>query len=254
MNIGLQREVKTTTWIFPMAGKGSRTSQLGEFKPFIEICGKKMLRWLLLSIKKNISKTDDLVFITTEYFYEKYAIQRELCQLVQALNISNSVDIVTVKRTPPGPAASVYAAKENFSHENQVIVINCDQYIDFDIPQLEGRKSGFLPIYSNFGEKSSYVEIQQGKIVRIVEKENISNLASAGVYGLGSGKALIAALDNQIKHDIMYKNEYYVGPALNFLIEDNYALYPVEVRAKFDLGNIQGIKNFENLVRNITLA
>ena len=249
--MGVYEKTKSTTWIFPMAGRGSRTNELGEFKPFIEICGRKILSWLLFSIKKNIAQSDNLVFITTKYFYKKYNVQRELCQLTQNLNINNSLDIIIVEDTPPGPAASVYAAKEKFSHKNQVIIVNCDQYIDFDIPNLEDEKSGFLPIYSNFGEKSSYVKIQQGKIVQIVEKENVSNLASTGVYALESGEALIAALENQVEHNIMYRNEYYVGPALNYLIDQGYALFPVDVKAKYDLGNISGINKFEYFVKAI---
>jgi GTP:adenosylcobinamide-phosphate guanylyltransferase len=41
-------------WVIPLAGKGQRTKELGEFKPFIEINGHKMIEWFISSIKKLI--------------------------------------------------------------------------------------------------------------------------------------------------------------------------------------------------------
>ena len=82
-------------------------------------------------------------------------------------------------------------------------------------------------------------------MTKIVEKNNISNLASAGVYGVSEGKALIRAIEKQFKERSMYNGEFYVGEALNYLIKEGYRLYPASVRVKYDLGNIEGIELFK---------
>ena len=43
-------------WILPMAGKGTRTESLGEFKPFIKVNNKKIIEWFLIGIKKKNKK------------------------------------------------------------------------------------------------------------------------------------------------------------------------------------------------------
>lgn len=58
-----------------MAGKGLRTKALGEFKPFIKIAGRKILCWLISSIRHHISPSDIFVFTTTDYFAKKYKVE-----------------------------------------------------------------------------------------------------------------------------------------------------------------------------------
>lgn len=235
-------------WIFPMAGRGTRTQQFGSFKPFIEIGGRKMLAWLFVSIRSKIRPEDILVFITTEQYAFEFDVETGIEKILSPYGLGRQVHLVTCPTVPPGPSASVYTARAHYDLDGPVVVVNCDQYIDFEMPEYTSPRQGFLPIYANFGSKSSYVEIRDGRIIRIVEKENISNLASAGVYGLDSGKSLIYAIEKQFNQKQMINDEYYVGPALNNLIEEGYDLVPTAVRAKYDLGNVRGIDCFRRTV------
>ncbi len=235
-------------WIFPMAGYGVRTQTLGQFKPFIQIRGRRMVEWLLRSLRGKIAAGDKTVFITTEHYASKFEVESNLEKIMARNGLDCDVHLVTCPTTPPGPAASVYTARAYYDRETPVIVVNCDQYIDFDMFNYTSVKQGFLPVYANFGNTSSYVDIRDGRITRIVEKQNISNLASAGVYSLASGKALICAIEKQFEKKDMTNGEYYVGPAMNTLIADGYELYPVAVRSKYDLGNVQGIEYFQETV------
>lgn len=234
-------------WIFPMCGRGTRTSELGDFKPFIEIKGKKILEWLMVSIKRNIESEDVLFFITRTCFSENYKVEIEIKKILNGLSISNEFKIILTDSLPPGPAASVYLAK-NYIDESPAIVVNTDQYIDFDMRPNIKEGVGFLPIYAEFTSKSSYVSLDdEGVINLIIEKENISNLASAGVYCVGNGNDLMKAIEIAFEKKQMRNGEYYVGPALNNLIKMGYKFYPSAVRSKYDLGNIKGIVLFEGL-------
>jgi len=238
-------------WIFPMAGRGSRTKQRGEFKPFIEINGRKMLAWLLRSISAKIADSDKLVFVTTTEYADRFDVQRSISLILQDEELSSHFVLITCEETPPGPSATVYQARERLYTDEPVIVINCDQYIDFDMGDLSQSESGFLPVYAEFTQKSSYVEIINGVITRIVEKQNISNLASAGVYAVSSGKALTEAIEKQFQDNQQTNGEFYVGVGLNNLIRNGFRFYPTSVRAKYDLGSLRGIDIFEQMCRRL---
>ncbi len=231
-----------------MAGLGTRTIELGQFKPFIEIEGRKMLGWLFRSIAGKIKPQDKMVFITTDEYASDFSVLDGIETIFKDELLSNYFDLVTCPETPQGPSGSVYKAKDRIDIDEPVISVNCDQFIDFDMFEYNSDKQGFLPIYSNFGNKSSYVEIQNGLITKVVEKQNISNLASAGVYSVSSGKALVWALEKQFESKQLTNNEYYIGPALNNLIEQGYRLYPTVVHAKYDLGNGSGIEQFKQVM------
>jgi len=241
-------------WIFPMAGRGSRTKELGEFKPFIEIDGVKMLGWLLRSIAGRIKEADRLIFITTSEYSEQFDVHSSLEDILRDEGITNSFELITTNGVPQGPSATVYHAASHLHGDEPAIVVNCDQYIDFDMPEDMAQGSGFLPVYAQFGQKSSYVEIVDGVITRIVEKRNISNLASAGVYAVSDGRALVRAIEKQFEKKQLTNNEFYIGPALNNLIHEGYRFYPTAIRAKYDLGNVYGISLFESFAENMSGA
>jgi NDP-sugar pyrophosphorylase family protein len=232
-----------------MAGKGTRTKELGEFKPFIKIKSKLMIEWLLSSIKDKISDSDSLIFITTKYYADKYDVSNKLSNILQLENIPASFKLILCGETPLGPSATVYKAKKDILKSNDsTIVVNADQYIDFDMFDSLENRTGFLPVYAEFTQKSSYVEVQKGRITKIVEKRNISNLASAGVYCVSNGEDLIRAIEIQFEKKDMLNGEYYVGPALNNLIAEGYTFFPVPVYTKYDLGTISGISKFKKIL------
>jgi NDP-sugar pyrophosphorylase family protein len=238
-------------WIFPMAGRGSRTRQWGEFKPFIEIHGRKMLAWLFKSIGAKMADSDTLVFVTTTENADRFDVRRTISLMLQDEKLDNHFVLTTCEEIPPGPSATVYKAREQFHTDRPVIVVNCDQYVDFDMGDVSQSESGFLPVYAEFTGKSSYVEIDDGVITKVVEKQNISNLASAGVYAVSSGKALIEAIEKQFGENQRTNGEFYVGVALNNLIRNGFRLYPTAVRAKYDLGDGKGIELFEQMCQRL---
>ena len=69
-----------------MAGKGGRTKSLGEFKPFIEIKGHKILSWFISSIKNLVKPEDLFVLITTEYFFNSSTSQKKLVSYLNTMD------------------------------------------------------------------------------------------------------------------------------------------------------------------------
>lgn len=239
-----------------MAGRGTRTSDLGLFKPFIPVNGGSILEWLLLSLSVHVTESSRFVFVTTQDFEREFQVEETIGRSLARCGIQAPFEVVLAPDVPQGPAKSVAFAVEALRGVlGMVTVVNVDQYVHFEIPAGVGMSpddgdSGFMPLYAEFTSKASYAQIEAGRITRVVEKENISNLASAGVYGLSSVTLLDHMLQTHFASGETVKGEYYVGPAYNHLIRDGVPVYPAGTLAKFDLGNLSGIDGFRHRLRH----
>lgn len=228
-----------------MAGKGTRTQELGEFKPFIEIKGHKIFSWFLCSVKHLVKPGDSFQLITTKYFADKYNFDTEVMKIFQYHGINNPVSITTCEESQQGSSATVLLVKGKIDLNEPAMVIFPDQFIDFVLPEITPN-SAYMGVYVQLGNKSGFVNIVDGLITNFVEKQNISNLASSGVYIASTGKDLIEALEKQVKEGTTLNGEFYVGPAFNYLIDKGIKTYPVPVIAKYDLGNTKDVEYFSN--------
>jgi 6-phosphofructokinase/glycosyltransferase involved in cell wall biosynthesis len=235
---------KKTTWIVPICGKGTRTKKMGEFKPFININNKKIIEWFLISLKNNITFNDTFIFITTNYYEKKYKVKKFLNNIFK-YNLFCEFKLILTEEIPEGPAKSVYLAKSHIIDKNNIIVINPDQFINFEIPK---KFVNFITIYFDNLPSKSYCEINDNKIINIVEKKQISNNASSGVYGFKNGNDLINSLEILFKSkENMVNNEYYISGCINILLKNKELFYPIKTISKFDLGTLKNINMFKNI-------
>lgn len=232
-----------------MAGKGIRTQNLGEFKPFIKIGRKKMFSWFIASIKHSIKPKDTFLLITLHKNFIKHKFELITKKIFSYHNLDNKIEYFSVLTTPRGTSETILSAKKLIKKNERVMVIYPDQYTDFEMPHLVD-KCAYLGVYVQFGNKSGFVNIQEGRVIRFVEKTNISNIASSGFYLFPSGNDLIYGINKQIDSGKSLNGEYYLGPIFNYLIQKKIKVYPVEIKSKYDLGNPKDIayflKNFVN--------
>ena len=96
-------------WIFPVAGRGTRTADLGDYKPLIEIMEKySILKLCLMGIKSLILPNDMLVFITSEAKEKKHDVTYNINKIIDELNIKAKIETVVIEYTPPGQALTIY--------------------------------------------------------------------------------------------------------------------------------------------------
>ena len=244
----------TTLWVFPMAGRGTRTQSMGDFKPFVEVGGKRIIQWFLCSMKDNFSEGDTLCFITRKQYYSAFNFEREIRSILTCENITNpfSCECAEDSDCDLGQAMTVYHAKKAIVCSETVVVANCDQYISFSPPLPIGENLSFMTVNADFGSSKSYVKINGGRIVEIREKENISNIASTGIYGIRHGDHFIWALEKMFSDNLTVNGEFYVAPSLNYLIKDkNYIIRPVGTSLRLDLGTVGGIDYFQKIMHEL---
>ena len=227
------------TWIFPIAGNGMRTKALGEYKPFIEVKGKKIIEWFLQSIKGKIKPGDAVYFVTTENFEKLYNVTKTLKKII-------GCEVIISKDTPVGPAKTISLALDKTPDESEVIICNSDQYISFD-----EKYCGDIGLVCNVdvGNSKSYFAVENGRVTDVKEKENISCIASAGVYMFKQAKLAKQNLAKLYESNMKTNGEYYIAPSINFSLDKEISLIPAKL--KLDMGTVDNIKYFETHLENL---
>lgn len=106
-----------------------------------------------------------------------------------------------------GQAVTVLAAKEFIDNEDPVIVVNCNQFIEWnateflekcnEIPGLDGAILTFKNVHPRF----SYVNVDEKSwVTQMEEKKTISEHASAGLFYMKHGKDLVQHLKIAVKN------------------------------------------------------
>jgi dTDP-glucose pyrophosphorylase len=234
----------------PMAGNGVRTRDLGKFKPFIFINNKSIIEWFLISILDKVNKDDEFVFITTQAFNDEFVVKDTVSKLFKKYKLLNNINFRIANHTPQGPAKSIELGIEYIKDKTlPIIIINVDQFILFNLPNIYEEKC-YLVSNIDIGSSKSYIEVDKKQIVKIIEKVNNSNIASAGVYIFPNLYLLNDALNYLFTNNIKYEDEFYIANAMNFLIgKVEFELIPVI--AKFDLGTVDSINYFRHVVKLI---
>lgn len=207
--------------LIPMAGRGERFSSVGFDvpKPLIEINGKPMIEWALRSL--DVSFQDhNFIFVTRKYTNDQFnqKLDSVLCSIIPH-NKTIKIDYVT-----EGPACTCLIVKNLINNDTPLIVSNCDQIMrwngDYFVNScLASPYDGIVVTYDENTPKNSYAKLSnRGDVVRIEEKNVISNVSLNGIHFWKMGSDFVSSAESMIAQNERYNNEFYVGPTYNQLI------------------------------------
>jgi NDP-sugar pyrophosphorylase family protein len=238
-------------WIFPIAGKGTRTKEHGKYKPFIDIQGKMMIERCLDNLRSKFSLDDEFYFVTTEEFKKEFDVTR----ILRLILFEYKVKVIVVPETPPGQAFSVKYAVDKIENNNTCIIVNCDQLTLFDLPASINKCDVLMPLYFTNHGKSCYVEINNtGLITLIVEKELVSNYASSGTFIFGSKNLLENCIDWGIDGLKPFVKELYLGPCINYVNVSHIGMViPITTYMKIDLGTDEQIEKYLTYLKTLRI-
>jgi NDP-sugar pyrophosphorylase family protein len=213
--------IKPLQLLIPAAGKGSRFADAGFDlpKPLIPIWEIPMLIWVISNFPLS---TGDQIRVLCQ---KNHNIPGALSEYRKRL--PNKIDFIEIDYWTEGPAHSLELLLEGIHDSSPVVCANSDQYIFAGLPEYvdavrRGRSKGQILTMEATSNSWSYIGRDlNGKVNRVVEKEEISNEATVGVYGWDSAATLRAALAWQRDKGLRVNNEYYVAPSYQYLIENN---------------------------------
>jgi dTDP-glucose pyrophosphorylase len=200
-----------------MAGHGSRFSKAGyaEPKPLISVLGRPMIELVI----DNLRPTRDhlFIFICQAEHLRSYPL-RSLLETK-----APGCKIIEVRKVTDGAACTVLLAKKYINNTDQLMIANCDQYIEVDINQylnsLSPEMNGLIMTMKENSKKWSYIELSsQNEITRVVEKEVVSDEATVGIYNYQHGADFVSAAESMIGQNLRINNEFYIAPAYNEMI------------------------------------
>jgi HAD superfamily hydrolase (TIGR01509 family) len=227
--------------VVPMAGAGSRFEKVGYTfpKPLIDVEGKPMIQVVVESM--NIEA--NFIYIVQKSHREKY-------NLDTLLNlITPNCKIVEVDGITEGAACTVLLAKEYINNENQLILTNSDQFIEWDSTDFmyqmneKGYDGGIMCFEATHPKWSFAKTDENGIITEVAEKNPISNQATAGIYYWKHGSDFIKYAEQMIEKNVRVNNEFYVCPVYNEAIQDSKVVYNYQIPSE----NMWGLGTPEDL-------
>ena len=229
-----------------MAGAGKRFQEAGykEPKPLIDVCGKPMIKRVIDSLSG-----DELGI---NYIF---VVQEEHLQMGLEKYLDNKGTIVSINKMTEGAACTTLLASEHINNESELIIANCDQYIDWIFQDFVAscmEFDGCLATFNSTNPHHSYAKLKKGIVTEVAEKIVISDKASAGIYYFKSGASYVSAANRMIEKNIRTNNEFYICPVYNELISDKKIIsnFEINVNNKHMLGTPEELKIFLDKVIN----
>ena len=206
--------------IIPMAGLGERFTSEGytEPKPLIKINGLTMIELVLKSLMIN----GRFIFVV------RPELDINLVHSVIKKTVREYEFVITEELTE-GPACSVLLCENKLNKEDELIVANCDQIMDWNSSSFlnTARKNdGTVVTYYSQTPKNSYARLNKfNKVTEIKEKEVISNISLNGIHYWRKAKFFLESAHKMIDaNDRAPNGEFYVGPTYNYMISEGFSV------------------------------
>lgn len=218
--------------VVPMAGAGSRFARAGftDPKPLIPVGDQTMIQLVISNLTP--SRPHRFVFIVQRQHDIDYGLTSRLSEWAPGC------EIVRLDGVTDGAARSVLAAEDLIDNDYPLMIANSDQFVNIDIDdylaELDAdlNADGLIMTMEDRDPKWSYVGFDgEGKVVRVVEKEVISDHATVGIYNFRRGSDFVTAAKEMIAAEEKSNNEYYVAPTYNQLLRDGHSIIVCNVGA-----------------------
>lgn len=244
-----------------MAGRGSRFSdaahknpEYSKPKPLINIQGKPMIVWAVESLP--FIKPRDLIFIILQEHQDSFHLKDELIRF-----FSPQIKVILIPHPTRGAAATALAAKPFLDPDEEIIIADSDQYLDSaNLYQAILNKTfdtnGIIPVDRPIDTqiKHSYTLADSHNLaLKVAEKD--PQLASQGAYSnigayyFSKAKIFIDAIEAMIKAGAVSgppsRQEFFVAPVYQYLIEHRQKVYVAPSPNAWRLGTPEDLEYFE---------
>ncbi len=205
--------------IITMAGLGSRFRKAGYDCPkyMIEAKGKTLFEWSMDSLLDYNPHVSKYVFVVRAEDGSGDFI-RSKCA---AYGI-DQVELVEIDYLTDGQATTCLLAMPHCNPEEPIMVYNIDTYVEpFAMRYADIRGDGHIPCFHAPGDHWSFAKTDEnGKVVEVREKQRISDNCTLGAYYFSSARLYCQLYEEYYADNSrMEKNERYIAPLYNFMIE-----------------------------------
>jgi NDP-sugar pyrophosphorylase family protein len=236
--------------VFPLAGSSELFQKAGYFypKPLIEVKGKLMIECVLENPLK-IEPPHRILFIVKEEDCQKHHLDNTL-KLA-----ANEVTIIKLKKPTSGAVCSIVMAIDYLNEEDELLILNGDQIIDFDFNEainyfrVNKADSGIVS-FQSIHPRWSYALIENNEVIQTAEKNPISKNAIAGFYYFRNTKQFFEMAFKTVRKNATTDGLFFTSSIINEYILENKKnlMFNLQEGKYFSFYSPQMLVEYENLI------
>lgn len=227
-----------------MAGEGSRFAKEGYTfpKPLIDVNGKPMIQ----VVAENLDFDATYIFLVRKEHLQKYSGLKTTLDRIT----NGKFKIVEVDGLTEGAACTTLLAKDLINDDEELLIANSDQVIEYSAENFKLLKSltladGIIFTFNALHPKWSFVRVNsRGVITELQEKNPISNIATCGIYWYRRGSEYVKYAEQMIQKNVRVNGEFYVAPVYNEYIADGKMLIPFYVSKMHGIGTPEDLNSY----------
>lgn len=237
--------------IIPIAGNTEFKDSVFQYpKPLIDIDDKPLIQYVINNFYNIDEGKRDFIFIVKEELCYKYNLDYVIKQLSQ-----NST-IIKIKGETRGAVCSILMAIDFINEDDEIIIINSDQYFLTDISVAikyfrDMKADGGIIIFESAHPRWSFAQIDEfNSVYHTAEKKPISKNAIAGLYYFKKFGDFLESATLSILNEEYYDGQIYTSSTINQLILRNKLVkaYKIDNEKFISFYTPQKIKDFEKYI------
>ena len=213
--------------LVPMAGLGSRFIKEG-FKVPKQIINIKDKHLIDISLDCLNYKDCNLIFVLRD----EHVYNHHMDELLMK-KFGDDISIVVLDQLTDGSVCSCLFAESLIDNDSPLVIHTLD--IEFR-PVFDPHvmhtldADGLILTFKSNSTNYSYAQLDKdGNVIKTAEKKAISPNACVGIYGFKKGSDFCKYAREMIERDLRTKNEFYISPLYNVLIEDGKKIVTEDV-------------------------
>ena len=213
--------------LVPMAGLGSRFIKEG-FKVPKQIINIKDKHLIDISLDCLNYKDCNLIFVLRD----EHVYNHHMDELLMK-KFGDDISIVVLDQLTDGSVCSCLFAEQLIDNDAPLVIHTLDIEFRpvFDPHVMETLDAdGLILTFKSNSTNYSYAQLDKdGNVIKTAEKKAISPNACVGIYGFKKGSDFCKYAREMIERDLRTKNEFYISPLYNVLIEDGKKIVTEDV-------------------------
>ena len=213
--------------LVPMAGLGSRFIKEG-FKVPKQIINIKDKHLIDISLDCLNYKDCNLIFVLRD----EHVYNHHMDELLMK-KFGDDISIVVLDQLTDGSVCSCLFAEQLIDNDAPLVIHTLDIEFRpvFDPHVMEILDAdGLILTFKSNSTNYSYAQLDKdGNVIKTAEKKAISPNACVGIYGFKKGSDFCKYAREMIERDLRTKNEFYISPLYNVLIEDGKKIVTEDV-------------------------
>lgn len=231
--------------IIPLCGKGERfKDKYNIIKPLVKVFEKEIILYILDNIYNSKTEKDIYIIIN------KNTNKTNIVDLINSKY--KNINFIDIENDTRGAVETVILGinKINNFKYNNLLIADGDNFYTTNIIDSINKEENTIVYFNdtNILPQYSYIQLDNKKVIDIIEKQKISDNANTGLYYFSNINDFILYGNYVINNNIKFNNEYYVSVVIKQMLINNISFYGsyIDKTCYISLGTPDLVKNYIN--------